>query len=300
MDDHLTSIAAASKRVADINPSRIDAYPDRVHLWLPKPLPARDLDWLDKQCGDDMYAKTYPKRWQRDRYQQHLQLPQPMPAALLFLSECSDGLLNYVEVALDWTFDEHEQNAHAADTANNYIIKRWHRDSQGIRFKAGVTRYTGPRTATTNLVSYNDRASRITGETYCTHTEFRLRGVLALKRAGIQAVKDLLSLDYREFWRERLILRAVDPIKQGRMCRVHIEGKDKRRGAYEEDGRVGERIVRVLGSTQAVIDSYRNRFDVSRCLVDLDVEHLLPDRRWSAIESRVEIGVRRSGVRAVG
>jgi hypothetical protein len=296
----LASIAAASKRVADINPNSIDAYPDCVRLWLPKPLLASDLDWLDAQCGDDMYAKTYPKRWQRESYQQFLSLPQPTPAALQFLSEYSDGLLNYAEIALDWTFDDAELNAHAADTANNYIVKRWHRDSQGIRFVAGVTRYTGPRTATTNLVSYNDEPSRITGEIYCTHTEFRLRGVLALRRAGIHAVKDLLNLDYREFWRPRLILRAVDPIKLGRMYRVHIEGKDRRRGAYEDDGRVGGRIVHMLGSTQAVIDNYRNRFNVSRCLVDLDVEHLLPGGTWTAMENRVLQRVRSGGVQAVG
>jgi hypothetical protein len=296
----LTRIDQARKSVAAIKPSRIDAFPDRVNLWLPKPLLFRDLDWLNTQCGGDLYAHVGPKRWQRERYQQFLSLPQPTPAALQFLSECSDELLNYVEIALDWTFHDYEKNAHAADTANRYVIKRWHRDSQGIRFVAGVTRYTGPRTAATNLVSYNDRPSRITGEIYCTHTEFRLRGVLTLKRAGIHAVEDLLSLDYREFWRERLIMRAVDPIKFGRKYRVHIEGKENRRGAYEEDGRVGGRIVHMLGSTQAVIDKYRNRFNVSRCLVGLDVEHLLPDRTWTAMENRVKQRFRNRGVQVVG
>jgi hypothetical protein len=299
MYDDLSCIAAASKRVAGINPSSIAAYPDCVHLWLPKPLPVRGLDWLDTQCGD-MYANVGPKRWQRERYQQFLSLPQPTPAALQFLSAYSDGLLNYAEIALDWTFDDAEENAHAANTANRYIVKRWHRDSQGIRFVAGVTRYTGSRTATTNLVSYNDKSSRVTGETYCTHTEFRLRGVLALRRAGVHAVKDLLNLDYREFWHERLIMRAVDPTKLGRMYRVHIEHKDKRRGAYEDDSRVGGRIVHMLESTQAVIDMYRNRFNVSRCLEDLDVEHLLPDRTSSAMENRVPQWVRNGGMPAIG
>jgi hypothetical protein len=292
MEDDLAWIAAARKAVADIRPSSIVAYPDRVHLWLPQPLPVKDLEWLDTQCGEQMYVRTRPKRWQRS-YQQHLQLPQPTPAALRFLSKCNGALMNYAEPAMDWIFNDCEQNEHAGATVRQYVVKRHHREQQGVHTVREATRYTAPRRSSSNLVVYADRTSRTTGELDCTHIELRLRRP-ALQRAGLHTIKDLVEMDSRAFWLARLILRAVDPDRFGRSYRVHVEGNRKRNGICEDDGEVGRRLIRVCGgTTQEVIDSYRNRFNVSRCLVDLDVSHLLPEGVENGVEnSRMEVNGR--------
>jgi hypothetical protein len=292
----LASIAAARKAVGDIRPSSIVAYLDRVHLWLPQPLPVKDLEWLDTQCGEEMYVRTRPKRWQRS-YQQHLQLPQPTPAALHFLSKRNGALMNYAEPAMDWMFNDCEQNEHAGATVRQYVVKRHHREQQGVHTVREATRYTAPRRSSSNLVIYADRTSRTTGELDCTHIELRLRGVRALQRAGIHGLKDLVEMDTRAFWLPRLILKAVDPDEFGRSYRVQVEGNRKRNGICEEDGEVGRRLIRVCGgSTQEVIDSYRNRFNVGRCLVDLEVGHLLPE----GVEKEVGKGVENRGVEVNG
>jgi hypothetical protein len=71
------------------------------------------------------------------------------------------------------------------------------------------------------------------------------------------------------------------------MYHIHIEGKGRRRGPwiifcgqiefpYDRDAAAGAAIVRALGSTQAVLDQYRKRFDANRCLERINVSHLLP------------------------
>jgi hypothetical protein len=257
-------------------------------VWLPQPLPAKDLEWLDTQCGEPMYVKTRPKRWSAGRYQQHIQLPQPTPAALRLLSECNGALMNYAEPALDWIFNDCEHNEHAEATVRQYVVKRHHREQQGVHTER-ATRYTAPRRSTSNLVIYSDRSSRSTGELDCTHIELRLRP-RALQRAGLHTIKDLAEMDTRAFWEPRLILKAVDPEQVGRMYRVHVEANRKRNGICEDDAEVGMRLIRVCGgTTQEVIDKYRKRFNVGRCLVELDARHLLPE---AVGMERTEVGNR--------
>jgi hypothetical protein len=138
---------------------------------------------------------------------------------------------------------------------------------QGLRFVGGVTRYTGPRKAPNVLAIYRDRPSKVTGEIYCVHFDWRIKGVPALRRAGIISVTDLLTLDHRQFWRERLLLRDFNLRDLGRMYHVHVAGKGRRRRQwvvfsgrkefpYQVDLRAGATIVRALNSTQAVLDLY--------------------------------------------
>jgi hypothetical protein len=73
---------------------------------------------------------------------------------------------------------------------------------------------------------------------YCLHAEWRMRGHAALKRAGISTVTDLLNLDYQEFWRQRLLLYAVDLRDLGRRHFNHFNRTQRRGGWVSLYGRL--------------------------------------------------------------
>jgi hypothetical protein len=266
-----------------INPAGIYSYIDKLQVWLRQPLARRNLAWLRGQCGM-LQVRNKPASFDWT-YVQRLQLNQPTHEAIQFLSTVADLHLNYVEVALDWTFeDEDDRNAAIALVVRHHV-KRWHRD-QGIRFVKWVTRYSGPRSAPNVLATYHDKHCRITGELLCVHLEWRIRGVGAARRAGITCLADLLKLDHRRFWQERLLMRSPDPRKLGRMYHSHIAGRGRRRGewitrigksfSYDHHLRTGSTIIHCLESSQAVVDTYRKKFNVGSCMRNVDVEHLLP------------------------
>ena len=217
---------------------------------------------------------------------QRLQLKQPSREALQSLSTLDGAVLNSIELSLDWVFDDASSRNDAYDFVCRYHVKKYHRD-QGIRFVGGVTRYSGPRKSPNVLAIYRDRASKVTGEVYCVHFDWRIKGAPALRRAGIASVADLIKLNHRRFWQERLLMRDLSLRDLGRMYHVHVVGKGRRRGPwvvfsgrkefpYQVDLRAGATIVRALNSTQAVLDLYRRQFNVNHCLKAIDVSHLLP------------------------
>lgn len=276
-------IERAAKAAHGIQPSDISAYVDCVHAWLPRRLSARELAWLAQHC--EVRVPKWRKRWDRVGHQQYIDLKQPTDAALHYLHSIGNVLVNYVEFALDWTFNYEDERDAAWSFTDRHIVKRWHRESQGIRYVKG-TRYTAGRHGNSNLVGYADKPSRITGELYCLHIEYRMR-LRALRRIGISSAKDLLNYDHHQFWTQRLLLRAIDLDRFGRRYNRQILHKGPRTGAwirrrmdgtvYNQDRRTAGKIVRSYGSTQAVIDQYRKYLDVRGCLVDLDIGHLLPE-----------------------
>src|SRR5262249_44277189 len=111
-------------------------------------------------------------------------------------------------------------------------------------------------------------------------------------------LNDLLQLDHRQFWAERLLMRTVDLTKLGRLHCVHMQGVGPLRGPWIEHvpgltipfdyhARTGAALWLTCGSKeetwatmQALIDDcrrkWRDNFPISRCVEQLDVRHLLP------------------------
>jgi hypothetical protein len=229
----VSTIDAARNPALEIVPMATMSYYDFVQAWLMTPLPPTEIRWLQGQC--DLDVDNRPKRWDRT-YQQRLQLRQPSLAALQLLAGVNGVLINRVEIALDWIFDEPCDSAHAL--IRRYHVKRHHGD-QELLLWAGITRYTAPpwHRAPNRLVSYSDRHSRITGEPYCVHLDWRLQGVEALRRAGMGSLSELLQLDLRDlrrFWQQRLLLRNVDLGKLGRLYCNHVLRRGRRHGPWLE------------------------------------------------------------------
>lgn len=268
-----------------IQPTSIHAYIDRIRGWAQHPFSRTDRAYLQQQCSKLYAPPPRRRRWDRDGYPQYLDLTAPTDAALQHLAGAT---VNYTEFALDWVFNYEDERDAACTFTNQYLVKRWHRASQGIRFVEGVTRYTAGRHAYTNLVSYADKPSRITGELACLHIEFRARGQRSLQRLGIRCAQDLVNFDHYEFWKTRLLMRTIDEDRFGRLYNRHLLGKGPRYDPWEQrvtggltynyDSQTGYTMVRIFESTQALLDEFGKRLDMRSCLLDVNVEHLLPER----------------------
>jgi hypothetical protein len=145
------------------------------------------------------------------------------------------------------------------------------------------TCYTNRRrkSATNNRVDYHDLPSKVTGEVHCLHIEWRMFGARSLARAGIASVADLLALDHRQFWRQRLHLYEIDRNRLGRML-SNGQRRSRRNGKWLDNGLDQDRILaaltlNMLGSVQELLHAYRHQFDLRSCLQPIGVDELLPD-----------------------
>jgi hypothetical protein len=189
-----------------------------------------------------------------------------------------------------WVFSSRSDKDAAFEFLCRHFVKKNHGD-QEIRFvgeEDKITRYSGPRSAPNVSVIYADKGSKVTGED-CVHIDWRINGGAALRRAGIHSLRDLLDLDYRQFWGKRLKISSLNLRSLGRM-HCNRNNLIKRRGpwvqyycngrfTYDVHLRIGSTIARAYQSTQAVIDRYRKDFEVNRCVITHEVPHLLPPMR---------------------
>jgi hypothetical protein len=251
----IAEVETARNEAERIRPFRIIAYPDYVKLWLPIPLPRFDIRRLRTQCGGDVDDDTPPHGMKIGGriYRQRLKLFRPSREALRSLAD-RDGVMNRLELALDWVFDSPQPRDAAYLFECRYHVKQWH-GKQKITF-IQRTRYTAKPTARNNFIIYPDLECRITREPFCVHNEARMKGAPTLHRAGLATIHALLNLDMRRFWERWLMLRVVD---------YRTLGLDTTTAAQ---------LVQQCGGTQQFIDTYRTSIQIG--LVPIEVPHLLP------------------------
>jgi hypothetical protein len=276
----------------EIKSTGVYTYIDKIQVWFRRRLSLKEIAQLRSECGGKLHVRDKPAKFDH-RLRMRLQLNQPSRQALRWIASLDDAHLNYVEFAIDLTFDDEDARDEAWDFLCRFIVKSHHRD-QGIRFVKGKTRYSGRRGAPNLLVVYRDRSSKVTHDRFCLHVEWRISGIAVLRRAGIHGVADLIDFDHREFWRTRFTLSAVDPERLGRLYWNYFHGTSRRKPwtirsgklRYDVDRRLGSILIRYY-STQDVIDRFRGKIDVRSCLVPLtivyDLCRHLPDTPPNAL-----------------
>jgi hypothetical protein len=276
------SNSAENTRLSRIKPVAIYPYIDRITVWVKQPLTNAQIVWLRQHCG-----KVHVRNRRADfdyLLKQRLQLCRPTDEVLRWLSRLPDVYLNYVEIALDWTFPNEFEREDAYEFVSRHFVKRYH-GSQGIRFVRGVTRYTGGPSVPNLFLMYGDLPCRITGEIFCLHLEWRRRRRDNLQRAGIRSIADLLHLDHRAFWQKRLLLAEFNLHKLGGIVRRHFSPQTskgpwisylKSGVRWDHDRRSGHTLLVKFGSAQSIIDEFTGQCRVGRCIIPLGVGHLLP------------------------
>ena len=270
-------------------PTGFHAYFDKVQFWVRTPLDQRTLDRLRSECGrGGVYVQNQPARFNA-LYRQRVELRQPLDQALRWLATRDDALINRAEVTIDLVFDCLADRDDAWGFLHRHIVRRRHGKKQEIRIVREAdaqndtigTRYDAGSSASNKIVFYAEGHSRLTGELNCLHLEWRLKGLKAVRAAGIKLGRDLLEFDHRAFWRRRLCLYDVDRRRLGRMVRNKARSEKRRTSEIHPsgtglDGRTGEVLVRAYDTVQELIDNMRAHIKVSRALVPISGEYLLP------------------------
>jgi hypothetical protein len=299
---HNIASAERARNIAqNLRPSDISAYFDKVQAWVPQRLSGAALEQLQQHCGGRLDVRNWTPKWDREgRYRQRLQLNQPKPQALKQLSRIDGAHVNFVEVSLDWTFDDYHQLEEADWLIKQHWVKPWH-GKQEVR-EAKSTRYWAQRGARNVPLSYSDKASRITGEEHCLHMDWRVVSYEAVQRIGIEEAEDLCGYDLPEFWQKRLLLYAVDERKLGRAYHRQMLGQRRRRPWITRgrkhrtwqydidcDQQRGYLIMKVYadGQTQQLLDMYRT-LELKQCLIPIQIQSRLFSQAEAGGEDAVE------------
>ena len=278
-------------------PTGVFAFFDKLVFWTPRPLDRTTLAKLEGWCGS-IDVRFRPARF-NSHYKQRVELRQPPQAALKWLADQSDALINCVELALDLSFRSTADRDDAGDFVHQHLVRLWHGSKQSVRIyrpgpQGGLfepaanlnsTRYDAGRWSPNQIVIYKQDHCRVTGELNCLHLEWRLNRLKAVRAAGIETGHDLLTFSHRDFWQKRLRLYDVDCRQLGRLIRNSDNGTRRRgfeikqsdRYLVNLDGRTGEVFVRSFYTIQELIDHLKRRYRIQRALVPMPTDALLPD-----------------------
>jgi hypothetical protein len=279
-------------------PTGVCPYFDKLQFWVCNPLGHSTLAWLREQCGrGGLYVENKPARF-NGRFRQRIELRQPSDQALRWLARHEDALINRVEITIDLAFESLAERDDMWEFFHRHIVRRWHGRNQEIRaYRAGSqtnslsdfgglgdSRYDAGGSAPNKIVFYREEHSRITGEAHCLHLEWRLKGLAAVRRAGIESGRDLPGFDHRGFWQKRLQFYDVDRRRLGRMINNRNSGKKRRAHAIKQigqfsinlDGRTGEVFARSFETIQELIDHFKSSHKIHRVLVPIPTDVLLP------------------------
>jgi hypothetical protein len=199
-------------------PRNVIPYIDKVQVWVRKPVDQTTLAALRKECGKGGLGVNCGGARFNALFRQRLEFRQPSRRALEWIANRDDALINRIEIALDFIHRSWADQFDAEEYLNRYKVRRWHLNQEVVRSHDNTT-YDGPPEAPNKMVCYKEDFSRITGELYCVHFEWRATGVDAVRSAGIRSGKDLLNFDHRAFWERRLLLRTIQVSNLGRWYR---------------------------------------------------------------------------------
>ena len=218
-------------------------------------------------------------------YLHRLQLRGPNEKALL-LASTTGTVVNRVEFAGDLIFNSQEDR----DAWWRFIWKyhvQFHRRGQKVLIGKGVKNENGKimydevgdiedatylRTAEdlwhpNYLVAYRDKVCRITGEVWCLHLEIRTTKKKYVNRRGIFKPSDLINFDVLALLKKELLFAAINSRVLGRK---YLNWKARK--TFRKDAQlVGEDILRKLGSTQNVLDTYEDLNRLWECLIPISI-----------------------------
>ena len=246
------SYVLESQRRGAPTPLAIHAYFDSVALWLDRKLKNTEVQELKRLCGHCHSVQSRP-RWSNN-YSYRLHLHQPTQEALWFLdgivkSQDIDYFVNWVDLALDFTFYDEAEARSLYRFFDRHLIKRWH-GRRKLQYE-GTTRYTSDwRWVRNQFVLYADKPSRMTDDP-CVHLEWRTRTKGAVKVHGLDDLQKLCAIDHRAFWKSRLILKEIDFQMLGRQRRGAGRNKKphlisyRQLGPIDADVRTGHLLARL-------------------------------------------------------
>lgn len=193
--DKVTAIEVARNVAQNLRPCDVSAYLDTVEIWLPL---LRIEQYRDvARLGRVEECRTRHGRLVGCRVIRN----QPSKAVLHQLDRLARqhrGVLHRVDVALD-----SEARTGLRDRIVSTARLKWSRKGQMHEIERTVYWVYRARSRR-NLVLYDDKSDRRTGELDCIHFELRLIGADVIKRQGFRSVRDLLALNPRRLFEKHV------------------------------------------------------------------------------------------------
>lgn len=250
-------------------------FVDRIRFWLKAPPETEFLDKIRDHCRGG--ARVFDRKKLDGGWTHKVELYQPTSGAFELLVKLKETeiLINYLELALDVISAKPHEPVILQDFVTAHLFQPCHGDQKYNNFRG--TEYSGSRSARNQYVAYSSRPSKITGEVNCTHLEWRIKEVSAVRAHGIHTFKDLVNFDHMAFWEKNLRLYWIPSEKLGRL-ELNQRGRTQRRASpvvdyghgikVSPDARLGHLlkleactdedgyVVRDPASTQLLIDKY--------------------------------------------
>lgn len=129
-----------------------------------------------------------------------------------------------VHVALDLIVTSTQE----AKSLQQYVERRLlpsGRSKKDVVMIGGTTYYNRLTRKGVEVAIYSDRASKVT-QSPCVHIEWRTIGAQPLRRAGLYTVPELLSVDHRQFWRDRIALWLPPSVETLHAARKKLLAKE--------------------------------------------------------------------------
>ncbi len=294
-------------------------YIDTAELFFDPEVRERHLDndrvYRKLDRFTQLHSGTYLKPvWNKDRfllgYKLILQLPSIATIeAANRVQEKEGGALSCFHLAIDFVSSpkKHGDVRHAL---NRGLLLKWRRPGPTHDEENGfyAQEYAGRKRPSRNVAYYWDRHCKITGEADCNHVELRMLRPGYIRKAGYGRIKDLLSLNPREWFSHHLDVveftaAQFDAFKR-RIVRLHIRTNPIKEGKHVSKhfaGYMASRPRRLSGLLDRI---YRGRAmivksrrpNVVERLTRIDMSSLIP----TALSFRPGIEVKgKSGVEGV-
>jgi hypothetical protein len=267
---------------APLHPVATYSFLDREHFRHPNRFTPAHVVALRALCPK---GKVNPARLPPDyrRFDwRRIHGTRPTTAALDYLEALGGVVPIYRERSLDLIFASSRECWDAERFINRHSLKKYRRRPHRYE-RSGRARYTDKRKAPNNLVIYSQPYSRVTGELYCLHLDWRTRGRRALAANGGDTILDHRTFDPRHFWRQRLLLREIDDYATlGRWWMRWARRVNRRRDGAEWTGEysnaeIGKRLFALCHDVQGLVDRLRPMIpQIHKVLIPLDCTHLLP------------------------
>lgn len=294
------NVTARHKRVQTLSFGvvAVHVFTDVAQVWFTERNKRRFIKRVRNLCQGSherpkLHVRNQPMKYNPD-YKQRFQLKQPPIEAL---ERCAHGLLNGLELSLELECSNEDDRQRAFEFVIRHIVKLNH-GKQKLRFvgtrpgherarrfdtfelavglgvpEDKISLYTGHRGKHPHVIRvYQGRSkvyqfdSRVMTKP-CVRIEWIITGKTPMERT-IGSVNDLINLDHKAFWAQRLRLYDLDARKLGR---THNEDKGRviksGRFRYDTDQRTGQFMSQALlslpGNTvQGVIDMFGHRYNL--------------------------------------
>jgi hypothetical protein len=225
-------------------------------------------------------------------------LNQPPKAKLLKLDKLArihHGVLSRFDLAVDMQSDNPEElrNAILSQGVLNWRRQQPMRDDDRTVYWVDFKLKARKPRAYRNLILYDDKHNKITGEVDCVHLELRFVRAAMVKRQGVHTVKDLLKINPRTLFHKHVKFTDIAERYVAKRVREETTRQRKNYRGKEVTANTDHYHAHIPGRVRGLLhrlgcDRAQNvRYQVNRVSSESGVDLDIPERLEWCSEERI-------------